>query len=383
MWAWPPRAWTRCWSCAPAGRWSAGRWPGCSALRARRTRGSCWRRCRGWRRGGWCLRGRRVRCPPRAPPWGGAAGGSAGEVSVPLLEAAAEAPVPLLGSGAEASVPPPGSVAEVPLLEAFDLRREFGRGSGRTVAVGGVSLAVHAGRTLGVVGESGSGKTTLGRMLVRLLDPTAGRLRYGGTEIGSLSEKELRPFRRELQMVFQDPVASLNPRRSVGESVADPLRAAGERDEERVRERVGALLERVGLDRAHFERYPHEFSGGQRQRIGIARALAADPKVIVCDEAVSALDVTTQAQVVALLAELQRELSVGLVFIAHDLAVVRQVSDHVAVMRGGLIVEQGPADEVYENPRDPYTRQLLAAVPALDPGLAAARRAARKELAAA
>ncbi|MGW3441392.1 dipeptide ABC transporter ATP-binding protein [Streptomyces bacillaris] len=315
--------------------------------------------------------------PPGAVPSpraavGGAADGGAGEVSVPLLEAAAEA-----------LVPPPGSVAEVPLLEAFDLRREFGRGSGRTVAVGGVSLAVHAGRTLGVVGESGSGKTTLGRMLVRLLDPTAGRLRYGGTEIGSLSEKELRPFRRELQMVFQDPVASLNPRRSVGESVADPLRAAGERDEERVRERVGALLERVGLDRAHFERYPHEFSGGQRQRIGIARALAADPKVIVCDEAVSALDVTTQAQVVALLAELQRELSVGLVFIAHDLAVVRQVSDHVAVMRGGLIVEQGPADEVYENPRDPYTRQLLAAVPALDPGLAAARRAARKELAAA
>ncbi|MEU2826071.1 ABC transporter ATP-binding protein [Streptomyces bacillaris] len=308
---------------------------------------------------------------PRAAV-GAAADGSADEVSVPLLEAAAEVSLPL-----------PDSVAEGPLLEAFELRREFGRGSGRTVAVDGVSLAVHAGRTLGIVGESGSGKTTLGRMLVRLLDPTAGRLRYGGTEIGSLSEKELRPFRRELQMVFQDPVASLNPRRSVGESVADPLRAAGEHDEERVRDRVGALLQRVGLDRAHFERYPHEFSGGQRQRIGIARALAAEPRVIVCDEAVSALDVTTQAQVVALLAELQRELSIGLVFIAHDLAVVRQVSDHVAVMRGGLVVEQGPADEVYEDPRDPYTKQLLAAVPALDPGLAAARRAARKELAAA
>ncbi|MGA5047240.1 dipeptide ABC transporter ATP-binding protein [Streptomyces arboris] len=270
-----------------------------------------------------------------------------------------------------------------PLLEAVDLRREFGRGSGKVAAVGGVSLTVHAGQTLGIVGESGSGKTTLGRMLVRLLDPTAGRLRYGGTEIGSLSEKELRPFRRELQMVFQDPVASLNPRRSVGESVADPLRAAGERDEGRVRDRVGALLERVGLDPAHFERYPHEFSGGQRQRIGIARALAAEPKVIVCDEPVSALDVTTQAQVVALLAELQRELGIGLVFIAHDLAVVRQVSDRVAVMRGGLIVEQGSADEVYGDPQDPYTKQLLAAVPALDPGLAAARRAARRELAAA
>ncbi|MFF0058595.1 dipeptide ABC transporter ATP-binding protein [Streptomyces microflavus] len=278
---------------------------------------------------------------------------------------------------------PRAEEASVPLLEAVGLRREFGRGSGKVAAVGGVSLTVHAGRTLGIVGESGSGKTTLGRMLVRLLDPTAGRLRYGGTEIDSLSEKELKPFRRELQMVFQDPVASLNPRRSVGESVADPLRAAGEGDEGRIRDRVGALLERVGLDPAHFERYPHEFSGGQRQRIGIARALAAEPKVIVCDEPVSALDVTTQAQVVALLAELQRELGIGLVFIAHDLAVVRQVSDRVAVMRGGLIVEQGSADEVYGDPRDPYTKQLLAAVPALDPGLAAARRAARKELAAA
>ncbi|MFE7456573.1 dipeptide ABC transporter ATP-binding protein [Streptomyces sp. NPDC057554] len=306
--------------------------------------------------------------------------------AVPRVETrrVVEAPVPekRAAEGAE-----PGASAEEasvpPLLEAVGLRREFGRGSGKSVAVGGVSLTVRAGETLGIVGESGSGKTTLGRMLVRLLEPTAGRLRYGGTEIGSLSEKELRPFRRELQMVFQDPVASLNPRRSVGESVADPLRAAGERDEGRVRDRVGALLERVGLDPAHFERYPHEFSGGQRQRIGIARALAAEPKVIVCDEPVSALDVTTQAQVVALLAELQRELGIGLVFIAHDLAVVRQVSDRVAVMRGGLIVEQGPADEVYGAPRDPYTKQLLAAVPALDPGLAAARRAARKELAAA
>ncbi|XQE82068.1 dipeptide ABC transporter ATP-binding protein [Streptomyces microflavus] len=293
--------------------------------------------------------------------------------AVPRVETRRVVPVPS----------PRAEEASVPLLEAVGLRREFGRGSGKVAAVGGVSLTVHAGRTLGIVGESGSGKTTLGRMLVRLLDPTAGRLRYGGTEIGSLSEKELRPFRRELQMVFQDPVASLNPRRSVGESVADPLRAAGEGDEGRIRDRVGALLERVGLDPAHFERYPHEFSGGQRQRIGIARALAAEPKVIVCDEPVSALDVTTQAQVVALLAELQRELGIGLVFIAHDLAVVRQVSDRVAVMRGGLIVEQGSADEVYGDPRDPYTKQLLAAVPALDPGLAAARRAARKELAAA
>ncbi|MCX4603955.1 ABC transporter ATP-binding protein [Streptomyces anulatus] len=292
------------------------------------------------------------------------------------------AAVPRVETRRVVPVPPP-RVAEdaAPLLEAVGLRREFGRGSGRVAAVDGVSLTVHAGRTLGIVGESGSGKTTLGRMLVRLLDPTAGRLRYGGREIGSLPEKELRSFRRDLQMVFQDPVASLNPRRSVGESVADPLRAAGESDEGRIRDRVGTLLERVGLDPAHFERYPHEFSGGQRQRVGIARALAAEPKLIVCDEPVSALDVTTQAQVVQLLSELQRELGIGLVFIAHDLAVVRQVSDEVAVMRRGVIVEQGSADAVYADPRDPYTRQLLAAVPALDPGLAAARRTAREELA--
>lgn len=275
---------------------------------------------------------------------------------------------------------PPGAE---PLLEAVGLRREFGRGARRVTAVDGVSLTVRAGETLGIVGESGSGKTTLGRMLVRLEDPTAGRLRYGGREIGSLPEKDLRPFRRELQMVFQDPVASLNPRRSVGESVADPLRAAGETDETRIRDSVSGLLERVGLDAGRYERYPHEFSGGQRQRIGIARVLAAEPKLIVCDEPVSALDVTTQAQVIALLAELQGELGIGLVFIAHDLAVVRQVSDRVAVMRQGRIVEQGAVDEVYGSPQDPYTQQLLAAVPTLDPAHAAARRATRSELAAA
>ncbi|MFJ9056736.1 dipeptide ABC transporter ATP-binding protein [Streptomyces sp. NPDC102409] len=284
-----------------------------------------------------------------------------------------------------AHVPGPRAASPdaAPLLEAVGLRREFGRGAGRVTAVDGVSLTVHAGETLGIVGESGSGKTTLGRMLVRLLDPTDGGLRYGGREIGSLPEREIRPFRRELQMVFQDPVASLNPRRSIGESVADPLRAAGETDESRIRDRVRELLERVGLDAGRYERHPHEFSGGQRQRIGIARALAAEPRLIVCDEPVSALDVTTQAQVISLLAELQRELGIGLVFIAHDLAVVRQVSDRVAVMRQGRIVEQGAVDEVYGSPRDPYTKQLLAAVPALDPARAAERRATRAELAAA
>ncbi|MFF3413264.1 dipeptide ABC transporter ATP-binding protein [Streptomyces sp. NPDC002698] len=258
------------------------------------------------------------------------------------------------------------------ILEAVGLRREFGRGKRRFAAVDDVSLSVRRGETLGVVGESGSGKTTLGRMLVGLLEPTAGVVRHEGRE-----QSGVRP---SVQMVFQDPVSSLNPRRSVGESIADPLRARGERDEERIRGRVRELLERVGLDGAHYDRYPHEFSGGQRQRVGIARALAAEPHAIVCDEPVSALDVTTQAQVVALLGELQRELGLALVFVAHDLAVVRQVSDHVAVMRSGRLVEYGPADEVYESPRDPYTRQLLAAVPALDPETAARRRARREEV---
>ncbi|MFD3992282.1 dipeptide ABC transporter ATP-binding protein [Streptomyces sp. NPDC058583] len=266
-----------------------------------------------------------------------------------------------------------------PLLEVRDLRRVFGRGPKAVTAVEGASLTLHAGETLGVVGESGSGKTTLGRMLVRLLDPTGGELHYGGQEIGALSERELRPYRRELQMVFQDPVASLNPRRSVGESIADPLRVAGERDETRIRGRVRELLDRVGLDPDRYEAYPHEFSGGQRQRVGIARALAAEPRIVVCDEPVSALDVTTQAQVTALLAELQAELGLGLVFIAHDLAVVRQVSDRVAVMRAGRIVEQGTVAEVYGAPRDPYTRQLLAAVPSLDPVRATERRELRRE----
>ncbi|MFE7441978.1 dipeptide ABC transporter ATP-binding protein [Streptomyces chartreusis] len=266
-----------------------------------------------------------------------------------------------------------GTGSEV-VLAATGLRREFGRGKRAFAAVDDVSLAVRRGETLGIVGESGSGKTTLGRMLVGLLEPTAGQVRHEGRARVGVDPA--------VQMVFQDPVSSLNPRRTVGESIADPLRARGEREEGRVRGRVRELLERVGLEGAHYDRYPHEFSGGQRQRVGIARALAADPRVIVCDEPVSALDVTTQAQVVALLGELQRELGLALVFVAHDLAVVRQVSDRVAVMRRGRIVEEGPADEVYDNPQDPYTKQLLAAVPALDPRIAAQRRAARRELAA-
>ncbi|MEU8550659.1 ABC transporter ATP-binding protein [Streptomyces roseoverticillatus] len=252
------------------------------------------------------------------------------------------------------------------LLEASALRREFGRGKRAVTAVDDVSLTVRAGETIGVVGESGSGKTTLGRMLVRLLEPTGGRLSYRGRDIGGMKERELRAFRSELQMVFQDPVSSLNPRRSIGESIADPLRAAGKLDDAAIVARVRELLERVGLDPASYHRYPHEFSGGQRQRVGIARALAPEPKLIVCDEPVSALDVTTQAQVVRLLGELQRDLGLALVFIAHDLAVVRQVSDRLVVMRGGRIVEEGPADTVYEQPAHAYTKGLLAAVPRLE-----------------
>ncbi|MDH6220059.1 ABC transporter ATP-binding protein [Streptomyces pseudovenezuelae] len=292
-----------------------------------------------------------------------------------LLAAVPRVDAPRAAAAAGSEAAPGSEASESVVLEATGLRREFGRGKRAFTAVDDVSLAIRRGETLGVVGESGSGKTTLGRMLVGLLEPTAGEVRYEGhARVG---------VRPAVQMVFQDPVSSLNPRRSVGESIADPLRARGERDEKQIRGRVTELLERVGLEGAHYDRYPHEFSGGQRQRVGIARALAADPRVIVCDEPVSALDVTTQAQVVALLGELQRELGLALVFIAHDLAVVRQVSDRVAVMRRGRIVESGPADEVYDNPRDPYTKQLLAAVPALDPQVAARRRAERRELAAA
>ncbi|WP_030209063.1 ABC transporter ATP-binding protein [Streptomyces sp. NRRL S-87] len=294
--------------------------------------------------------------------------------AVPRLEptdgAGAAAPA---RAAAEARVPAPTPARPpAPVVEAVDLRREFGRGRRKTTAVDGVSLALAPGETLGIVGESGSGKSTLGRMLVGLLAPTAGEVRHDGTPTTGITAGA--------QMVFQDPGSSLNPRRSIGESIADPLRAAGERDEGAVRSRVAELLARVGLDPTHYDRYPHEFSGGQRQRVGIARALAPRPRLIVCDEPVSALDVTTQAQVTALLTELQQELGLALVFIAHDLAVVRQVSDRVAVMRQGLVVEDGPVDQVYGAPRHPYTRRLLSAVPSLDPALAAARRTDRSAL---
>ena len=260
------------------------------------------------------------------------------------------------------------------LLEAVDLVKYFpvrsralgGRSRDRVHAVDGVSLQVRRGETLGIVGESGCGKSTLGRLLVRLHEPTSGTVRFAGEDLTAIPQRRLRPYRRRLQMVFQDPYASLNPRKRVGQIVGDPFRIHRLGSRAETRTRVEELLELVGLSRTHVNRYPHEFSGGQRQRIGVARALALDPQLIVADEPVSALDVSIQAQVVNLLADLQERLDLTYVFIAHDLGVIRHVSDRVAVMYLGVIVEVGPADELYARPVHPYTEALLSAIPSLD-----------------
>jgi oligopeptide transport system ATP-binding protein len=269
-----------------------------------------------------------------------------------------------------------------PLLEVTELVKHFpvrrglliDREVDRVRAVDGVSFSVGRGETLGLVGESGSGKSTLCRVVLQLLSPTSGSVRFDGQEIAGLSRRRMRPLRSQMQMVFQDPYASLNPRKRIGQIVGDPLRLQSSSSGAELRRRVQELLERVGLSPEHYARYPHEFSGGQRQRVGIARALAGRPKLIVADEPVSALDVSIRAQIVNLLDDLQDELGLAYVFVAHDIGVVRHVSERIAVMHEGKIVEQGPADRVCEQPSDPYTKALLAAVPIADPRESRARR---------
>nr|WP_198950122.1 dipeptide ABC transporter ATP-binding protein [Kineosporia sp. A_224] len=266
------------------------------------------------------------------------------------------------------------------LLSAKDVVKHFpvrtGIGAARQVvtAVDGVTLDVRTGETLGLVGESGCGKSTLGRCLVRLTDLTSGSVEFDGTDITHLSRRRLRPYRKGLQMVFQDPYASLNPRRRAAAIVEEPMRIHRTGDDATIRRRARELLEVVGFDSALFERYPHEFSGGQRQRIGIARALALDPRIIVADEPVSALDVSIQAQVLNLLEDLQEEFGLTYVFIAHDLGVVRHVSDRIGVMYLGELVELGEAEAVFAAPLHPYTQALLSAVPEIDDGSGRAQR---------
>jgi len=259
-------------------------------------------------------------------------------------------------------------VEAVGLTKHFPVRSgAFGRGAKEVVhAVDGVSLDVRRGETLGIVSESGCGKSTLGRMLVRLQRPTSGTVRFAGTDITSLSRRELRPFRREMQMIFQDPYASLNPRKRVGQILEDPFRIHRSGSARDIRKSVQQLLEVVGLSPDHVNRYPHEFSGGQRQRIGVARALALHPQLIVADEPVSALDVSIQAQVINLLDDLQDDFQLTYVFIAHDLGIVHHVSDRIAVMYLGVVVELGGSDELFTQPIHPYTEALLSAIPAIE-----------------
>jgi ABC-type glutathione transport system ATPase component len=289
----------------------------------------------------------------------------------------------LLGAVIRLDQPPPQRPSRdgSQLLEVTDLTKRFpirrgtllNRGDDQVRAVDGVSLRIQSGETLGLVGESGCGKSTLSRAILQLTKPTSGSVRFEGREIAGRSRRAMQPLRREMQMVFQDPYASLNPRKRVSQIVGEPLRLQGITTGAELRGEVGKLLERVGLSPGHADRYPHEFSGGQRQRIGIARALALRPKLIVADEPVSALDVSIRAQILDLLADLQEEMDLSYLFVAHDIGVVRHVSDRIAVMQAGKIVEEGTTEQVCERPVHPYTRTLLAAVPVPDPREARAR----------
>jgi ABC-type oligopeptide transport system ATPase subunit len=281
-----------------------------------------------------------------------------------------------------------GSNGGEPLLVVRKLKKYFPIKKGvlidRTVdyvrAVDDVSFEIQRGETLGLVGESGSGKSTTGYCVMRLLQPTEGEILFEGKNLTKMKRDDLRRIRRDMQIVFQDPFASLNPRMTVGDIVSEPLTIHGIGDRNSRRRSVEQLLEVVGFNPDFVNRYPHEFSGGQRQRIGIARALALNPSLIVCDEPVSALDVSIQAQILNLLKDLQQDFGLTYLFIAHDLAVVRTMSDRIAVMNRGKIVETGPAEEVYTNPKDEYTKALLAAVPVPDPRKMRTRREERQKL---